>query len=551
VADNGFVETVTIYFKEFCMKRFFWLAALMALVSAAGMVFAGGGGQQSAGQGAPAANRTITINVGSSVGGEAGWKAVAAEYMKKNPDVNVVVDLKAGDGYAEWVQSVYNTANPVADIVLGNLAGSMAMGKSINFLEYADLKSPYSNGAWRDQFNFKAQDFGTGGEMIFLNLDSVQVFWAYNKDIFDKVGVKPPRTWNELIAVCEKLQAAGYQPIAMPGDFDSFYGGTMGWIARIYTDQTTRSLINVYRSQPGDYNYDPDVDGVWKYDPTDPYNDDASRVNVNWVRVYKSVIDGVYKPDSEGIKTLWTNIAKVFPKYAGGDAMFGTKDPLPLFYQGKAAMMMNGGWFLMQFKNDMDKLAKGQEITSGDNAITGVTKFTLGTFNNPSFEGPGIEAPARTIEMPIGFISALKKDKAHDDLVVDFLMYYSSKEGMSAYLSAGINAGLNLNGPSLVYGVTLPPDIQVLFDNLSFVGNSDKGFGILGGWGVQGSGGDIMESMRAFYDYSYSYLSGKTNLDQWLASHKANILQYIPVAMEQDKISMNDLKNPQNAPTGQ
>jgi ABC-type glycerol-3-phosphate transport system substrate-binding protein len=251
------------------------------------------------------------------------------------------------------------------------------------------------------------------------------------------------------------------------------------------------------------------------------------------------------------MRTLWENIAKVFPAYAGGNSMFGTKDALPLFYQGKAAMMMNGGWFLMQFKNDMAKLASGQEITSGDQAITGVTKFDIGTFNVPSIEGSGIEAKARTIEIPVGFLSAIKKDKAHDDLVMDFFMYYSSQEGMSIYLNAGIANGLNVNGPSLVYGVQLPPDIQGLFDNLSFTGNSDKAFNILLGWGMQGSGGDIMESIRLFYDYSYSYLAKRTTIDQWLESHKANMLQYLDQAMTQSNISRNDLRNPQNAPTGQ
>jgi ABC-type glycerol-3-phosphate transport system substrate-binding protein len=528
------------------MKKLLLWAVILFLPAA--MIFAGGGGQQSS----SGVNKTITINTSASTGGEAAWKAVGEAYMKLHPEVSVVVDLKPGEGYSDWVQNVYNTTNPNADIVAGNMAGSMAYGKSINFMEYIDMKSPYSNGAWRDQFNFVAQDYDSGrGELLFLSLDSVQVFWVYNKDIFAKVGVQPPKTWNELIAVCQKIQAAGYQPIAMAGDFDSFWSGAMGWVARIYADQTTRSLINTFRAQPGDYNYDPDVDGVWKYDPSDPYNDDAAKVNVNWVRVYKSIVDGVYKPDSQGMRTLWENFAKVFPQYAGGDTMFGTKDALPLFYQGKAAMMMNGGWFLMQFKNDMAKLAAGQEITSGNNTISGVNKFELGTFNMPSVEGPGIDAKARTIELPVGFLSAIKKDKAHDDLVIDFLMYYSSKEGMSAFLNAGLANGYNVNGPSLVYGVQLPVDVQAMFDNLTFIGNSDKVFNIAVAWGMQGSGGDIMESFRLFYDYSYSYLLGRTTLDEWLASHKANIFQYLDQAMIQSNISRNDLNNPQNAPTGQ
>jgi ABC-type glycerol-3-phosphate transport system substrate-binding protein len=306
-------------------------------------------------------------------------------------------------------------------------------------------------------------------------------------------------------------------------------------------------MIQLTRAQPGDYLYDPDIDGVWKYDPSDPYNDDAWKVNQSPVRFFKAVAEGRYAPDSVGMRTVWENFAKVFPKYAGGDAFFGTKDALPLFYQGKAAMMVNGAWGLSQFKTDMAKLAAGETIESNNQAISGVTKFELGTFNMPSMEGPGIEAPARTIEVATGFLGAIKKDKAHNDLVTDFLMYYSSKDGYSRALSASLAAGGSVSGPPLVYGVELPPDYQAMFANLSFIGNCQKGYGANLARGI----GDVQEALRAFYDYSYNYLLGRTTVDQWLASHKAQNLQYLDQAMTNNKISRNDLNNPQNAPTGQ
>jgi ABC-type glycerol-3-phosphate transport system substrate-binding protein len=333
----------------------------------------------------------------------------------------------------------------------------------------------------------------------------------------------------------------------MGGDFDSFWSGTMGWLAQIYADQTTRSMINIIRAQPGDYLYDPDMDGVWKYEPTDPYNDDPWKVTQNPVRFFKAIAEGQFAQDSMGMRTVWENFAKVFPKYSGGDAFFGTKDATPLFYQGKAAMMVNGAWGLGQFKNDMAKLAAGEAIESNNQAISGVTKFDLGTFNMPSMEGPGIEANVRTIEVAVGFLGAIKKDKAHNDLVVDFLMYYSSQDGYSRALSASLAAGGSVSGPPLVYGVELPPDYQALFNNLSFIGNAQKGYPF---WAARGIA-DVQEALRVFYDYSYNYLSGRTTVDQWLASHKAQTLQYLDQAMAIYEISRNDLRNPQNAPTNQ
>jgi ABC-type glycerol-3-phosphate transport system substrate-binding protein len=531
------------------MKRLGVLAVL--LLFGFSFVFAGGRSQQSSGgqQGAPSSGRTITINTQAGVGAEAGWKAAADEYMRLHPDVTIVIDLKPSEGYGEWLHNIFATSNPNADIVNINMAWTSAVDKAVNFLEYVDQRSPYSDGRWRDQFNFQLQNdyLNRQDELTSLSLESVQVLWEYNKDIFARVGVQPPNTWNELIAVCEKLQAAGYQPISLGGDFDSFWAGAMGWLAQIYADQTTRSTIQFIRAQSGDYLYDPDIDGAWSYDPSDPYNDDAWKVHSNPVRFFRAVAEGQYAPDSPGMRTVWENFARVFPKYAGGDAFFGTKDATPLFYQGKAAMTVNGAWGLGQFKNDMAKLAAGEAIESNNEAISGVTRFELGTFNMPSMEGPGIEAKARTIEVASGFLGAIKKDKAHNDLVVDFLMYYSSKDGYSRALSANLMAGGSVSGPPLVYGVELPAEYQSMFDNLSFIGNCQKGFG----QGLARGIADIQEALRGFYDYSYNYLSGRTTVDQWLASHKATTLQYLDQAMASFKISRNDLRNPQNSPTGQ
>lgn len=46
-------------------------------------------------------------------------------------------------------------------------------------------------------------------------MDSQLVY--YNKDLFEQAGVSAPKTWDEFLAACDGLLAAGIQPIAMPG----------------------------------------------------------------------------------------------------------------------------------------------------------------------------------------------------------------------------------------------------------------------------------------------------------------------------------------------
>ena len=85
------------------------------------------------------------------------------------------------------------------------------------------------------------------------------------------------------------------------------------------------------------------MDGKFVYDPTDPHNDDTpANVNINAVRFWKAFVeDGTIRADSDGMKTVWSSFAQIFPTYAGGENFFGTdaNGAKTLFYQGKAAML--------------------------------------------------------------------------------------------------------------------------------------------------------------------------------------------------------------------
>ena len=53
--------------------------------------------------------------------------------------------------------------------------------------------------------------------------------YFYNKDIFEKLGLKAPATWDEFLTVCEALKADGTRPIIERGEWfwDSFLGPFM------------------------------------------------------------------------------------------------------------------------------------------------------------------------------------------------------------------------------------------------------------------------------------------------------------------------------------
>lgn len=500
----------------------------------------------------------VTISLYSGKGVEEAWRAVGDAYTAKHPGVEVVVDLKPQDSYADWVKATfqgYDSQLPEADIVYGNLAGNDRVDKVVNFYDYAFDESAYSDGDWTEQIAFDMQNLDmVTGMWDCVSITGVQVLWFYNVDIFNEVGVEAPTTWSEFVDVCAKLSEAGYQPLAVAGDFQSFWAEQMGWLAQAYADQTTRSQIEIIRAQEGDYCYDPDVDGKFVYDPTDPHNDDTpANVNLNAVRFWKAFVeDGTIRADSDGMKTVWSSFAQIFPTYAGGENFFGTdaNGAKTLFYQGKAAIYLSGSWFFGDYLNTMASIDAGEAVTIGDGdaavELEGLKKFALGTFAMPSMEGEGIEAKARTIEVATGFLSAIKKDIDHDEMVVDFLKFYTSAEGYSIFLEALIENGGVPDGLPLVKGVELEGELAEMFANIEYIGNCQKGFCQALARGI----GDNQEALRAWYGYSMDLLNGKITVDEWAEQHQANQLKYAPEVMESSKISMNDLANPQNEPSG-
>ncbi|MBQ3668306.1 MAG: hypothetical protein II920_03660, partial [Clostridia bacterium] len=79
-----------------------------------------------------------------------------------------------------------------------------------------------------------------------------------------------------------------------------------------------------------------------------------------------------------------------------------------------------------------------------------------------------------------------------------------------------------------------------------YIGNCQKGFCQALARGI----GDNQEALRAWYTYSMDLLNGKITVDEWAALHQENQSKYAPDVMAASKISMNDLENPQNEPTG-
>lgn len=515
---------------------------------------------------------TITVSVQGN--DTQTWQALADAYTALNPGVDVKVEVKPGEGYQEFIRAQFASGTPEVSLVNGNVVADLIQAKKfLDLSSYLDKTDPYTGSPWRDTMDAVAvQNMSdpNSGEIFTLNLETVQVLWFYNESAFEKAGILAEAqalaqtdtnqpTWDQFMGWCDKLTAAGYIPVAIEGDYTSFWELRFGWLARMYLDQFTRHEAELVRAQPGDWCFRPGVDDAWSYDPTDSHNDDSNRITFNHQRQMIALRDHTQAVNGPEFQALYTNF-KQFADRAAPPGWIGTTDAYPLFLTQKAAIRLDVAALLGNLERDIKSLSEGRYIPAGASAEEGATPvaaqaleaFTIGSFNNPTMEGPEVDAPARTIEVNIGFLSIPKKDQAQNDLEVDFLMFLTSPDGFGIYIENRLdpnNAGSGgIVGPPIVKNVELPEDLAAKFAQLKLIGNTEKD--TAGNYRSRGIS-DYQPSVREWVDLAQQYFSGDLELDAFLSQYQDSVDRLFPEILTHNQLTDADLETPEKKPASQ
>jgi len=513
---------------------------------------------------------TITLAVQST--DTQTYQALADAYMAKQGGVDVQVELKPSDGYQEFIRAQFAGGTPEVSIVNGNVVADLIQEKKfVDLSAYLDRQNPYTGAPWRDSMDAVAiQNMANPvtGEIYTLNLETVQVLWFYNKTAFENAGILQEAeelaqtdtnqpTWDQFLDWCDKLTSAGYIPVAIEGDYRSFWELRFGWLARMYLDQFTRDEAELVRTQPGDWNFREGIDDTWVYDPSDPHNDDSNKITFSTQRKMIALRDHQQAVNGPKFAALYENF-KQFSDRAAPPGWLGSTDAYPLFLTSQAAIRLDVAALLGNFERDLKSLAEGRYVSqSGEAEATplpsqDVTTFEIGSFNNPSMEGPEVDAPARTIEVNIGFLSVPKKDQIQNDLEVDFLMFLTSPEGFGIYLENRLDpdnpGSTGINGPPIVKDVQLPPDLANKFAQLKLIGNTEKD--TAGSYRARGVS-DYQPSVREWVDLAQQYFAGDLELQEFLDNYQASIDKLFPEILEQLQLTEDDLAHPEKKPASQ
>src|SRR5262245_42295697 len=152
----------------------------------------------------------------------ANWQKLADEYMKMHPEVEVEITIIPNDPYKEKLATNMQAGDP-PDLFQTWGGGVLWQFADAGLVQ--DLTDALKEDNWGDSF--------LPGPMVVYQHDGktwgvpwrfgMVGFW-YNKDLFEKAGIKePPKTWNEFLGVVQQLKDAGITPIAL-GEKDKWPG---------------------------------------------------------------------------------------------------------------------------------------------------------------------------------------------------------------------------------------------------------------------------------------------------------------------------------------
>ena len=229
-----------------------------------------------------------------------------------------------------------------------------------------DLTDAYKENNWQ-VYDFAKERVTVDGKIYGIpgELETIGIF--YNKSIFDKLGLKPPQTLQELDEVSKKIRDSGLTPMAV-GDQEGWEGGhllSMALSSEIGSDGMEQ-LFNGSRS--------------W----------DSPEV-VRALQTWKDFDQSGYLPKS--------------PTSVNYDSSTS------LFYSGDAAMIPTGSWLVGEIDDNTDFPVGYIPFPAPDGR---------GIFTGGLGSGPFVSATTSKVDASIEFLNFLASEK-HGEWTVEHL----------------------------------------------------------------------------------------------------------------------------------
>ena len=521
---------------------------------------------------------TITLSLSIGDKEREALQAVIDAYNEINPLVSVNIEGKDYDAYREWLSKEMGgeTSLIKADIVQNNTVSEYYTDeKFVDFNSYLSLENPYAPNqeTWYTTLDTAAyRPNGPKKQVFSMSFDFAQMMFFFNEDIFRTCGlvdesgnVLTPKTWDELVDFCEIIAnttnpktGRKYTPLTIAGDAESFWNLTMGWLIRIYVDQYFRDVTDTVHAQPGDYFYDPDT-ADWEYLPTQEawlekypdmdeeaafkaaiYNDAPENYAANPIKLLKLLKEGdadgvqVVGPSSPRYQDMLKNFQRVIPKYCQDGFLsqnYGASQTA-FFAENAAITFAATDFFKYYYQNE--------------------SNIKMGTFYAPPMTHQGTPGgePAvnvtRALGGPQGFYGVVNKSQEQTELVMDFMMFWVSKQGQEASFRKLKKVGWYLSGTPLVHDLDVPEEINPSSD-IKFMGECDLNPINLIARGLEGEGQTVRD-FQVFMHLLFATSGTPISVSEYGSRMHASLIKYLPEYLAMKGYRQDCLNDPKANP---
>jgi len=210
----------------------------------------------------------------------------------------------------------------------------------------------------------------------------------YNKDIYDKLGLTPPETWNEFMANCAAIKEAGIAPVA----FMAQKRDAIGWI----NTELVGGLVGQKLLE----------------DPELNFNGDSSISNFESAKAkHTGHFDLKNNTELRELYKIYLKHLEEYVQYCPNASGLDEAAAKAMFLSGNAAHIHTGSWDLKSFCDE--------EMTF--KAAT--FPFPNFTKDNSPYAGIGLNPGA---VQPLAVTSSALSSEGKKEAVIDFLMFFTS-----------------------------------------------------------------------------------------------------------------------------
>lgn len=325
---------------------------------------------------------------------------LADHYTKTvNPQVRIQVETQLWSAYDMWFHIQIVSGDP-PEIMQAQWYWSWDYGRKGQleaFDPYLEEVNPYTGEVWGEQFFQGRLDSSRAPDrrLYIIPHDQVKTAVFYNVDMFKRLGLEPPRDWEEFEEVCRRLKEAGVTPIGIPNAV-RYESECINWAVSSFFD-------NVYRHKI------PQLDVIV---PDGIVDKEES------LRGYYLGIIEPHQPEYQAIWKLFADWSRWWnPDFNGSRSA----DINRAFEDQRVAMAIYGVWWVKTLSEELAQLPPERRFEFGVFPLPNVTKET----------SPYFEPPLGSVgSVGMGYVIPANLDEKRLRAALDWLRYLITPENI-------------------------------------------------------------------------------------------------------------------------